>query len=341
MAVTAIPVRASTADSGRLRPPPEGRRRLARARRPAAPAIAVAAAAILLLCTALAQASTFATVTFRLGAFMAGAVLLSVVLGMVVQERRTTAHRAWWNLELDRRLGEATRELRVRVEELTASAAAGRAVRVVEAAAGAGPPHRAGESGGIRLGPSDAGTSSARAGPARELLPSPPLREEVQRVIRMYPLPVLYPWAQFERFVGDEIERCRSLLIVFSIIGIRMEDYATARTETPDRDLALRRAVDLLQASLRRIDILSYDGAGRFAVLLPQVPKVHALEKARELIARLETDGAAAGLLRRERLTLAAGVVTFPQDGARAVELLSGIEAALIRTGRAGRPRGR
>lgn len=349
MAVPATTVRASTPDSGQLHARSTERigRRPAGAWPPAAPVAAVAAA-VLLLCTAAAEASTFATVTFRLGAFIAGAVLLSVVLGMVVQEQRTSAQRVRWNLELDRRLSEATRELQFRVEELAAYAAVARRVRAADGVADVVLSHGAlpGESGEIRLGPfasgARQGTRPARTPAADDqapgLRPSARLSEEVQRVIRTYPLPVLYPWEQFERFVGEEIERCRSLLIIFSIIEIRLEEYATARTDAHDRDLALRRVVDLLQASLRRVDILSCNGAGRFAIVLPRVPKVHALEKARDLVARLETDDVATGLLRCERLSLSAGVVSFPEDGSKARDLLAGIETEVMRTHRTGRP---
>ena len=327
---------------------------------PSAPTAAIAAAIVLLFCTAAAQASTFAAVTFRLGAFMAGTVLLALVLGMVIQEHRASVQRARWNLELDHMLSEATRELRVRVEELTAYADAARRTRVadgvVDILMSRGPqPHDAGRhaagnheieagemrsvsAGGDDTRKDDRSREPRRGAQTAALMPVSRLAEQVQRVIRTYPSPALYPWQAFERVVGEEIERSRSLMLVFSIIEVRMEDYATARADAHDRDLALRRVVDLLRASLRRVDILSYDNAGRFAVLLPRVPKVRALETARELVSRLETDDVATGLLRCPRLTLSAGVVSFPEDGGKAAELLAGIEAVLLRTRRSGRP---
>src|SRR5215470_2215959 len=82
-------------------------------------AAAIATAALLLLLwTAGGQAATFSTAGFRLGAFLAGAFLLALVLGMVAQDHRATAQQARWNTELDRRLSEATRELEAHVEEL-------------------------------------------------------------------------------------------------------------------------------------------------------------------------------------------------------------------------------
>src|SRR5579864_6274888 len=82
-------------------------------------AAAVATAGLLLLLwTVGGQASMFETAGFHLGAFMAGAFLLALVLGMVAQEHRASAQQARWNIELDRRLADATRELESRVEEL-------------------------------------------------------------------------------------------------------------------------------------------------------------------------------------------------------------------------------
>jgi diguanylate cyclase (GGDEF)-like protein len=353
MAVPPTAVRASTPDSGGLTPR-EGARRLRPPITWPSAAVAAVAAAVLLLCTAAAQASALPILTFRLGAFMAGAVLLSVVLGMVVQEQRTSAQRVRWNLELDRRLIEATRELQVRVEELAAYAAMARQQRVADGVADVVRSHGPlpGEAGPIRLGPAGRPTGIVKSGrtrvrpdqPAAEgpakrpaVPPSARLHEDVQRVIRTYPLPTLYPWKQFERFIGDESTRCRSLLLMFSIIEIRMEHYVATGADVHDRDLAGRRVVDLLRTSLRRVDILSSNGAGRFAVLLPRVAKVQALEKARELVTRVETDDVATGLLRCDRLALTAGVVSFPDDGEGAAELLAAIETEVMRAHRSGR----
>lgn len=156
------------------------------------------------------------------------------------------------------------------------------------------------------------------------------LHEEVQRMIRTDPTRALCPWPTFEQLVRDEIERARSLMLVFSVAEVQLEDYASTGADAQDRDLALRRAVKLLQAPLRRVDVLSYDGAGRFALLLPRVPKVRALEMTQELVSRLERDDVATQLLMVERMSLSAGVVSFPEDGATASDMLAGLEALLI-----------
>src|SRR5690348_17373949 len=52
------------------------------------------------------------------------------------------------------------------------------------------------------------------------------------------------PWPTFEQLVRDEIERARSLTLVFSVAEIQLEDYVSTGADAQDRDLALRRAVD-------------------------------------------------------------------------------------------------
>lgn len=379
-------------------------------------AAAIATAGLLLLMwTAGGQAATFATAGFHLGAFLAGAFLLALVLGMVAQEHRANAQRARWAAELDRRLAEATRELEARVEELETYNAVAHKLsgelrvdgvmdallqayrRFVGVERGAG--YVVDEAGGVRASVShgtlphnaagaplvpalpataDAGEvyvvphgpaenpegwwSSAalvRSGSPRAWLAAfsetrldlsedvrrrirglamqsvaavevARLHEEVQGMMRTDPMRALCPWPTFEQLVRDEVDRCRSLMLVFSVAEVQLEDYASTRADAQDRDLALRRAVKLLQAPLRRVDILSYDGAGRFAVLLPRVPKVRALELTQEIVSRLERDDVATRLLIVERIGLSAGVVSFPEDGTTPSDLLAGIERLLV-----------
>jgi len=378
-------------------------------------AAAIATAGLLLLLwTAGGQSSMFATAGFHLGAFMAGAFLLALVLGMVAQEHRASVQQARWNVELDRRLAEATRELEARVDELETYNEIARQIsgelrvegvmdallqafrRLVGAEAGIG--HVVAEAGGLRASVSHGTVPEEAAAAPDAALPANPesgevhirprgpaarpdgwwcstalvrsgqprawltayretpfdlseavrlrirglatqsvaaveaarLHEEVQGMIRTDPMRALCPWPTFEQLVRDEVERCGSLLLVFSVAEVQLEDYASTRADAQDRDMALRRAVKLLQASLRRVDILSYDGAGRFALLLPRAAKVRALEVTKELISRLERDDVATRLLMVDRMALSAGVVSFPEDGTTPSDLLAGLEAMLV-----------
>jgi diguanylate cyclase (GGDEF)-like protein len=149
------------------------------------------------------------------------------------------------------------------------------------------------------------------------------LHEEVQHMLSVNPTRSLYPWNGLQKLVAEEIRRSTELMLVFSLAEIQLEDYgSTSWIEDQDRDLALRRVVKLLQASLRRVDVASHDGAGRFVLLLARLPKMQAAEFLKRLTQKLEEDSVAARLLEVPRLTASAGVVTFPEDGSTADALL-------------------
>src|SRR5579859_3831490 len=282
-------------------------------------AAAIATAGLLLLLwTAGGQSSMFATAGFHLGAFMAGAVLLALGLGMGAQEHRASGQQARWNVELDRRLAEATRELEARVEELETYNEIARQIsgelrvegvidallqafrRLVGAEAGIG--HVVAEAGGLRASVSHGTVPEEPAAPDPALPANPEsgdvqirprgsaahpdgwwcstalvrsgqprawltayretpfdlseavrrrirglamqsvaaveaarLHEEVQGMIRTDPMRALCPWPTFEQLVRDEVERCRSLLLVFSVAEVQLR---TTRRRGQTRKIA-------------------------------------------------------------------------------------------------------
>ncbi len=137
----------------------------------------------------------------------------------------------------------------------------------------------------------------------------------------------LYPWSGVPKLVAEEIRRCTELVLVFSLAEVQLENYGEGSWNgDQDRDLALRRVVKLLQGSLRRVDVIAHDGAGRFLLLLARVSKLQAVEILRRFSQKMEEDSVAAQLLDVERLMLTTGVVTFPEDGSTASDLLDTLE---------------
>jgi len=148
------------------------------------------------------------------------------------------------------------------------------------------------------------------------------LHEEVSRMVSANPTRALYPWNGLHKLIAEEIRRSTELVLVFSLAEIQLEDYGgTNWAEDHDRDLVLRRVVKLLQTSLRRVDVISHDGAGRFVLLLSRVSKMQAVEILRRVTQKLEEDSVAARLLEVPRLIVTVGVVTFPEDGSAVSDL--------------------
>jgi diguanylate cyclase (GGDEF)-like protein len=154
------------------------------------------------------------------------------------------------------------------------------------------------------------------------------LHEEVQRMVSVNPAGALYPWSGVPKLIAEEIRRCTELVLVFSLAEVQLENYGEGNWNgDQDRDLALRRVVKLLQGSLRRVDVIAHDGAGRFVLLLARVSKLQAVDILRRLSKRMEEDSVAARLLEVDRLTLTTGLVTFPEDGSTSSDLLDKLEA--------------
>ena len=370
---------------------------------------------IILLWTRAGMGTALETTGFRLGALIAGGFFLALMLGMLVQEYRATLERARWTDLLDRRLREATAQLKEQLQELQfynelASRLAGelRVEGVVEillqvflktiglpkglayvlaeektprfvaargldwAEAGQAPGTlslpalpaeatggevllhrdlqseravacvpliRGGSLCGWLCGLGDVPESFAEpvlrrirglAAQGVSALEAARLHEEVQRMAGVDPSRLLFPWGGLQKLIADEIRRCTGLVLVFSVAEIQLEDYAddTLVAES-DKDLALRRAVKVLQTSLRRVDVVAHDGTGRFAVLLPRVAKVNAVDILQRLTRRLEEDAVAAHLLGVKRLMISAGVVTFPEDGTTVSSIFDKITALL------------
>jgi len=156
------------------------------------------------------------------------------------------------------------------------------------------------------------------------------LHEEVQRMVGVDPSRSLFPWGGLQKLVADEIRRCSGLLLVFSFAEVQLEDYIDdTLVGESDKDLALRRAIKLIQTCVRRIDVIAHDGAGRFAILLPRVAKMDAVDILQRLTRRLEEDAVAAQLLGVKRLMISAAVVTFPEDGTAVAGLFDKITGLL------------
>lgn len=104
-------------------------------------------------------------------------------------------------------------------------------------------------------------------------------------------------------------------------------------------DLALRAVAQSLQESVRNIDVVCRYGGEEFGIILPNCPSAEAkgvAERAREAVSMLPA--AALGGL-KERVTLSAGVASFPMPFTTGTGLLKGADTALYHAKRKGRNR--
>jgi diguanylate cyclase (GGDEF)-like protein len=146
----------------------------------------------------------------------------------------------------------------------------------------------------------------------------------------------LYTERFFRERLRGELERAREVGDSVSVVVLEVEELAELRDAQGmhGADDAVAKLAQALRTAARKGELMARLGRGRFAVLLYGAGAEDAERLVRRLRRRAETievTGAAA--LPRGRLTLRAGVASFPGDGSRVETLLEAADAALVRMG--------
>lgn len=142
--------------------------------------------------------------------------------------------------------------------------------------------------------------------------------------------------------LAEEITRCRNFGDHVSLLMLDVDHFKHYNDTNghPAGDVVLRRVADLLRQSFRKTDMVARYGGEEFAVIIPGLRKDHATILADRLRARIEgTDfphGAGQPL---GRVTVSAGVASFPQDTTTGDDLVHSADQALYEAKRAGRNR--
>ena len=97
-------------------------------------------------------------------------------------------------------------------------------------------------------------------------------------------------------------------------------------------DRALKKAASLFKTSARQIDIVTRDSEGKFYIILPGTTQRESLIAAERIRSKIES----AVFPQEENLplgtlTVSIGVVSFPENGDSAEQLLAAVERALQR----------
>lgn len=107
----------------------------------------------------------------------------------------------------------------------------------------------------------------------------------------------------------------------------------------PAGDELLRRLAQVLGADLRQTDMIARYGGEEFAVLLPETTKHEAMQVAERMRRDVEAFINSGTTTWPQKITISAGVATFPEDGRTAEEVLSAADQAMYVAKRQGRNR--
>ncbi len=152
----------------------------------------------------------------------------------------------------------------------------------------------------------------------------------------------LFTRRYFARRLAEEVIRCGNYGDPLSLLMLDVDHFKHYNDTNghPAGDDVLRGVAEVLRKSFRRTDLVARYGGEEFAVVMSGLKKDQAYLLAERLRAQIEETHFEFGSRQPlGRVTVSAGVATFPQDGSTGEELVASADQALYEAKRAGRNR--
>ena len=142
--------------------------------------------------------------------------------------------------------------------------------------------------------------------------------------------------------LAEEVVRCQKSRDPLSILMMDVDNFKHYNDTNghPAGDEVLRRVAEALRRNFRKTDIVARYGGEEFSVVMSGLKKDQAFALAERLRAYIEAQDFPHGAKQPlGRVTISAGVATFPQDAATGEELIKAADTALYEAKHAGRNR--
>jgi diguanylate cyclase (GGDEF)-like protein len=156
------------------------------------------------------------------------------------------------------------------------------------------------------------------------------------------PMTGLFNRGYFDTLLDFEIERARRYGRKFALVMVDADHFKRINDTHghPTGDAVLRALARALRLGVRQSDVVVRYGGEEFLLLLHETGEASASEKAdllRQTVGKLILKPAGAG--HAVKLTVSAGVASYPEDGQTARALLTAADQRLLRAKQAGRNR--
>ncbi|MCZ6506442.1 MAG: diguanylate cyclase, partial [Acidobacteria bacterium] len=164
-------------------------------------------------------------------------------------------------------------------------------------------------------------------------------REKLENLSMTDELTGLYNRRYLGRILDKELSRARRSGQPLSLLMLDLDHFKAFNDLLGhlEGDALLRQAAQLLTDRFRATDVVSRYGGEEFVAILPATAKVEAAEIAERVRAEFEAHPPFTKLA--PRVTLSAGLATYPEDGETQEELLLNADVALYRAKDLGRNR--
>ncbi|MCL4514364.1 MAG: diguanylate cyclase, partial [Firmicutes bacterium] len=165
--------------------------------------------------------------------------------------------------------------------------------------------------------------------------------EDAQRQANIDGLTQLYNRLYFYDRLAAEIQRADRFNSSFGIIFCDLDDFKLYNDQNGHTygDSALQDLARIINASTRDVDITARYGGEEFAIILPEATSADSLVVAKRLVKNVAKHTFETKLGLPCYLTVSVGVVTYPEHGSSAIELVQRVDDAMYQAKRLGKNR--
>jgi len=152
----------------------------------------------------------------------------------------------------------------------------------------------------------------------------------------------LWNYGRFQQMLSFEIEKAKIHSTSTSLVMIDVDNFKNFNDNHGhlSGDEALKNIAVILQGKSRKCDIVARYGGEEFVIIMPDTSKDNArlfAERLRNETERFYAEDAA--ITPNKRLTISAGIATYPEDAATKNDLISMADAALYKAKHSGKNR--